>query len=229
MPMAAGLTNAKNTYITGPMIIIVRCCCVTSAPALRPMICFCWNQLRPAITADQQEVGERLDEPVGERRAGAPREVDAEGVHVRLADERLVEGVAVVEVLGAEALAHRRGRDDAHLHQPHLQAGELVRAGQPANHVEQDREDRRLDQQRKATTNGVDVVLLVERHHLFVELLAVVLVLDLQLPDFRLEPLHLDHRPGALEGQRGRDQHDDAGQKGDRHRVVRHQLVEEVE
>ena len=51
MPMAAGLTNAKNRYITGPMRIIICCCDVTSEWALRPMICFCWYQLRKPMTA----------------------------------------------------------------------------------------------------------------------------------------------------------------------------------
>jgi hypothetical protein len=44
-----------------------------------------------------------------------------------------------------------------------------------------------------------------------------------------MEPLHLDHRPRALEGQRGRDQHHHARQEGDGDGVVGDELIEEVE
>ena len=46
---------------------------------------------------------------------------------------------------------------------------------------------------------GVDLVFLVERHHRLVERLAVALVLGLQLLELGLEPLHGQHRAGALD------------------------------
>ena len=51
MPIAAGLMNAKNTYISGPIRIMSCCCWLISAPALRPMIWRCWYQLSTAIAA----------------------------------------------------------------------------------------------------------------------------------------------------------------------------------
>ena len=66
-----------------------------------------------------------------------------------------------------------------------------------------------LDDERQAAGERVDLVLLVELQQLFVLLLLVVLVLLLDLLDLGLDPLHLDHRPRLLRGQRELHQHDD--------------------
>ena len=69
-------------------------------------------------------------------------------------------------------------------------------------------------------------MLLVELHHLFVELGAVVAVLGLQLAHLRRQPLHLEHALGALQRQRCGDHHDDDGDQGDRCGVAVGQAVE---
>ena len=56
-----------------------------------------------------------------------------------------------------------------------------------AQHVEQRDEDRQLEQQRQAGGERVDLVLLVELHHLLLVTLLVVLVLLLELLDLRRE------------------------------------------
>jgi hypothetical protein len=81
----------------------------------------------------------------------------------------------------------------------------------------------------QAAADGIDLLFAVEAHHLFVELLPVVLVLLLQLPDLGLKPLHLDHRPGALHRQRGGEEHHHQREQRDRDGVVGYQLEEEVE
>src|SRR5918995_1008614 len=179
---------------------------------------------------DQREVGQRGDEADGQRLARrlGQIEVVAEGVHLVLAQERLVQLGVVAEVLRAEPVGDRAVAQ-AQVVDVALQAHELGLVGQPSHHVVEDREDRRLDEQRQAAAHRVDLVLLVEAHQLFVELLPVVLVLHLQPADLGLQPLHLDHRARALEGQRRRDDHHDAGQQCDGDRVVGNELVEEVE
>ena len=69
-------------------------------------------------------------------------------------------------------------------------------------------------------------MLLVELHHLFVELLAVALVLLLDLLHLGLEALHLQHRLRALEGQRGQQDHHREGEERDGDGVVGDQAVE---
>src|ERR1700716_1793412 len=64
-------------------------------------------------------------------------------------------------------------------------------------------------------------LLLVELHHLFVELLAVALVLRLQLLDLGLQPLHRQHRPRRLRGQREQDEHHRDREQDDRYAQVR--------
>src|SRR5918995_6171868 len=179
---------------------------------------------------DQNEVRQRGDEALAQRLARrlGQIEVVAEGVHLVLAQERLVQLGLVAEVLGAESVGDRAVAQ-TEIGDVVLQAYELGLVGQPPHHVVEDREDRRLYEQRQASAHRVDLVLLVEAHQLFVELLPVVLVLHLQPADLGLQPLHLDHRARALEGQRRRDDHHDAGQQCDGDRVVGNELVEEVE
>ena len=81
-------------------------------------------------------------------------------------------------------------------------------------HRDTDGQDR--DEQREAAGQRVDLVLLVELQQLLVLLRLVVLVLLLDLLDLGLHPLHLDHRPRLLRGQRELHQHDDQGEQDDR-------------
>ena len=71
-------------------------------------------------------------------------------------------------------------------------------------------------------------MLLVELHHLFIELLAVVLVLLLQATHLGLQGLHLEHSLGALEGEGGDQQHDHERHKGDRDCIVMRKAVKLV-
>ena len=59
-----------------------------------------------------------------------------------------------------------------------------------------------LGKQGQATAHWVDVVGLVEGHHLLVKSFPVSLVASLDLLQLRPQVLHLDHRPGALKGHR---------------------------
>ncbi len=79
---------------------------------------------------------------------------------------------------------------------------------------------------RQTRRQRVDLVLLVELHHLFVELGAVVAVLGLQLAHLRRQPLHLEHPLGALQRQRRGDHHHDDCDQGDRRGVAVGEAVE---
>ena len=105
-------------------------------------------------------------------------------------------------------------------------AGPAVADRDAAQHVVEQDEDRELGDHGDATAERVEVVFLVERHQLGVELLAVSLVLRLQLLQLRLQSLHLDHRPRALERQRGDHDHHRDGEQRDGDAVVGDQGVE---
>ena len=96
-----------------------------------------------------------------------------------------------------------------------------------AQYVEERDEDRELHHQRQAPAERVHLVLLVELHHLFVELLAIALVLRLELLDLRLQSLHRQHGAGRLRGEREQDEHHGDRQQDDRHALVRDDGVEE--
>src|SRR5581483_8071050 len=72
-----------------------------------------------------------------------------------------------------------------------------------------------------------DVVLLVERHHRFVERLTIVLVLRLQPLQFWLQSLHSQHRSCAFYGKWRQNNHHCNSQKDDRNAVIWDQIVEE--
>ena len=69
-------------------------------------------------------------------------------------------------------------------------------------------------------------MLLVELHHLFVELLAIVAMLVLQFAHLRRKPLHLKHPLGALEGQWSGDRHDHRSDQRNRNDVIVGEAVE---
>ena len=93
-------------------------------------------------------------------------------------------------------------------------------------HAIHNEEDRHLQQKRQTRGEGIDLVILIELHHLFVELLAVVFVLGLELLHLGLQALHLKHALSALQRERG-DQHHD-GERNERNsdRVVMRQRIE---
>ena len=88
-------------------------------------------------------------------------------------------------------------------------------------------EDRELDEEWQATRQGIDLVLLVELHHLLVLLLLVVLVLRLDLLDLGLGSLHRHHRFGLLGRQREQHEHHQDGEQDDGDPEVGDQPVEE--
>ena len=100
----------------------------------------------------------------------------------------------------------------------------LVR--QAVEDAEHDEEDGHLRHQRQTRGHGIDLVLLVELHHLFVELRLVVAMLVLQLAHLRREPLHLEHALGALQRQRRGHGHDDRGDHRDGGDVAAREAVE---
>ena len=72
--------------------------------------------------------------------------------------------------------------------------------------VEQGEEDRHLQDQGETRTHGVDLVLLVELHHLLIEDFSIALVLLLERLDLGLQLLHAPHALELTVGQR--DEHD---------------------
>ena len=81
-------------------------------------------------------------------------------------------------------------------------------AGQNQEHH---KEHGHLSEERQARRHRVDLVLLVELHHLLVERLAVAAVLFLEARHFRCQSLHFQHSLGALQGQRGHQHHHEHG------------------
>ena len=104
--------------------------------------------------------------------------------------------------------------------------GEERWSAQPTQNPIHDEEDGHLQEQRQTRGQRIDLVLLVELHHLFVELLAIVFVLGLKLLHFGLQALHFEHALGALQSQWG-DQHHH-GERNERNsdRIVMRQRIE---
>ena len=117
--------------------------------------------------------------------------------------------------LAADVVVHRRVHRD-----------ELLDVAQ---RLEERDEDRHLQEKGQTPAERVDLVLLVELHHLFVELLAVVLVLRLELLDLGLHPLHGDHRLRLLRGEREQHEPHRDREQDDRDTRVRDDGVEERE
>lgn len=89
--------------------------------------------------------------------------------------------------------------------------GEVIIADGP----EQDVEDRQLDQDRQAASGWLDVVFLIELHHLFRELFTVVGVLLLQTLQLRLDLGHAEHGFHLHDRQRQEDDADDETEDDD--------------
>jgi hypothetical protein len=99
----------------------------------------------------------------------------------------------------------------------------------PQGLVEGD-EHRGLGQERQTPAERVDLVLLVELHQLFVELLAVALVLALDLLHLRRMRLERLHGVDLAHGQRHEEDADENRQRNDRPGPRQpHGAVEEVE
>ena len=96
------------------------------------------------------------------------------------------------------------------------------------DHLVEREEDRNLDQHRPAAGGGIDLLPLVERHHLLLHLQPVVAGLGLDLLHFRLDLLHLCHRGVGHVGQREENRLDDdrGHQNGDAE--IADQVVEPV-
>ncbi|MDQ3103447.1 MAG: hypothetical protein M3Q53_06390 [Actinomycetota bacterium] len=94
-------------------------------------------------------------------------------------------------------------------------------------HVVERDEDRELEQERKAGRERVDLVLLVEAHHLLLLALLVVLVLRLDRLELRLERLHRAHRFDLLQREGKDRQPDGEGQRDDRRPPAEAEVVEE--
>ena len=182
-----------------------------------PMICICglgagwflivWRCCRKAVITTRPtstKYGSALRNPFGAEPAGLG-EVHPEEVEVHHLAGR---------VRRADGVVHRGVRRDEVL--------------DLAQRLVQRDEDRHLGQERQATPERVDLVLLVELHQLFVELLLVVLVLRLQLLHLGLRPLHGDHRLRLLGGEREEDQPHHDGEHDDREAGVRDDSVEEA-
>ena len=94
-------------------------------------------------------------------------------------------------------------------------------------------EDRDLDEHRQAAAGGIDAVLLVELHHLFVHLAALgdvglgLLILGPQSLDLRLELGHLGHGFRAAVGQGKEEDLDEEGQDNDGEAPVGDEVVDE--
>src|SRR5215218_9700944 len=100
------------------------------------------------------------------------------------------------------------------------------------DHLVEGEEERHLGEERPAAGHGVEAALLVERHHLLVQLLAVVLVLRLQLLDLGSERRHDPRGAHLLDGQRDQQDPNGDGQQDDREPVAlapQHRLGEVLE
>ena len=85
---------------------------------------------------------------------------------------------------------------------------------------------RDLQQHGQAPGYGIDSPLLVQPHHLLVELLLVTLVLLLEGLHLGLDGLHGLHGPHLLDAEGQQDHPDDQRQQDDGHAVVRHPPVQ---
>ena len=87
---------------------------------------------------------------------------------------------------------------------------------QTVHRPEHDDEDRHLCEEWETGCQRVDLVLLVQLHHLGVQLLTVALELRLQSAHLGLQALHLEHALRALQCEGSDEEHHDDGNETDR-------------
>ena len=159
------------------------------------------------------------------------REVQAERQHLVLAalrNQAAIELGSLRDVIGVEdGLANRNRVGCAEFRcLTGCFVGEERSPTQSVQDAIHDEEDGHLQQQRQTRGQGIHLVLLVELHHLFVELLAIVFVLGLKLLHFRLQALHFEHALGALQGQWGDQHHHGERNECNSDRIVMRQRIE---
>ena len=96
----------------------------------------------------------------------------------------------------------------------------------PAQHLEQDDEDRHLDEHGKAASERIEARLLVDLHRLFLNLLLVTCVQGLNLLQLGLHLLHVVARFELLALQREEGEANDEGHDDDRKAPVTNQVRE---
>ena len=133
-------------------------------------------------------------------------------------EEQQLDRREVQDALGAGEIVDPPGDEDG--------AAQLEVGAQEGIHGE---ENRHLQQQRQASSQGTDAFLLVKRPDLLVHLLGVALVLVPNLVDLGLQSLHARSGLEALVGQREKERLDQNRQQDDRHPVVRNETVEPIE
>ena len=97
------------------------------------------------------------------------------------------------------------------------------------NHLVKREEDRNLQQDRQTARRGIDLFLLVERHHLFLHFLLVVTGLFFQGLHLRLQLFHLGHRDVGFIRQRHQQRLDEKRQTNDCPAHVAKQAIEPVQ
>ncbi len=176
----------------------------------------------------QHQVGrkrhEALGPGLGRRLRQVEREHPVEERHRVLSAQGLIERRGRVDVLGVEGLVGEHPGRQGRRVVGYLLGDVTDTGGGPTQTVRQTTdqvvhhdEHGRLGQHGEAATDRADVVFLIEHHQLGVEALPVALVLGLNLFEFGLESLHLQHRFGALHRERRDDEHHEHGEQHDRH------------
>ena len=153
-------------------------------------------------------------------------EIETELEHLELAVQRLEQPRVDRQVAGDESVDLVSAPDDVEDRVGDRLGAAARRIRQAAQHAEHHDEDRHLRDDRQTRRHRVHLVLLVELHHLFVELLLVVAMLVLEPTHLRRDLLHLEHALGALQRQRCGDRHDHDRHQGDRDDVTVRQVVE---
>ena len=156
---------------------------------------------------DEKRVGDALHEILAHDRGGTRGEVEAERQHLVALVERCEQLGVLRDVTRVERAV-------------------CAQAGEAVENAEHDDEHRHLSEQRQTRRQRVDLVLLVELHHLFVQLLPIVAMRLLQTTHLGLQALHLEHALGALQGERREDEHDRDGDQRDGACVAVHEAVE---
>ena len=105
----------------------------------------------------------------------------------------------------------------------------MTQLNRGTQHPVQRNEHRNLHQYGQATTERIDFFLLVQRHHLGVELGAIIGVASLNLFQFRGDQLHLAHAAASRRVERVEHCLDQDGEQNNRPAPVAHQAMKPLE